>query len=80
MVRCRLGVHSGKRGEVGRKGGSPGWKAEPCVTPGLVWSLRTVGLHSHSCSAPINVRSAPSQVPDMGCDLGFLLIGAAAGN
>lgn len=34
MVRCRLGVHSGDRDEVGRKGGSPGWKAEPCVSPG----------------------------------------------
>ena len=80
MMRCRLGVHSGDRGEVGIKGGSPGWKAEPCASPGLVWSLRKAGLHSHYCSVPVDIGSAHSQVPDVGCDLGFLLRGAATGN
>ena len=51
--------------------GSPGWEPELRRFPGLLLGLRRGGLHSYSCSIPINVRSPPSPAPNMGCDLGF---------
>ena len=66
---CEFMVGTEARWEV--KVGSSGWEPELRRFPGLLLGLRRGGLHSYSCSIPINVRSPRSPAPNMGCDLGF---------
>ena len=61
---CEFMVGTEARWEV--KVGSSGWEPELRRFPDLLWGLQRGGLHSYSCSIPINVRSPPPPSPQHG--------------